>query len=181
VSVAREEIRKLAETTRYRAECQITGCGFWGNFQLIVGSAAAISAGVAGASAFSKQSIVAGALAVAASVLAAVLASVKAGERASAHERAANELNLCAESAFRLYELSSGEPTEDGAAAPAALVQAFGKIVTHRDALVQNAPFVNRRLCRLAALLMARGQSYFAGPDQVTGAAKKAGLLRRIV
>ena len=80
--LAREEIRKLAENARYRAECQITACGFWGNFQLLVGGAASIGAAVAGASAFSKHSIVAGAFAVAASVMAAVLASVKAGERA---------------------------------------------------------------------------------------------------
>jgi hypothetical protein len=180
-SVAREEIRKIGENTRYRAECQITACGFWGNFQLVVGGAAAISAGVAGASAFSKQSVVAGAFAVAASVMSAVLASVKAGERAAAHERAANELNLLSERAFRLYELSADEPPANAASAPPDLVAAFERLVAERDQLVRKAPFANRRLCRLAARFLERGQSYFGGPPPANAHfARRPALLRRI-
>jgi len=55
VETARVELGKLAENVRYRAECQITACGFWGNFQLLVSGAAAVGAAVAGASAFSKH------------------------------------------------------------------------------------------------------------------------------
>lgn len=171
----RAEILKLAENMRYRAECQITGCGFWGNFQLLVGGGAALSAAVAGASAFSKQSVVAGVFAVAASAMSAALATVKAGERAGAHERSANELNLLSESVFRLYDLSA-----NATSAPE-LAAAFEKSVAERDAIVRKAPFVNRRLCRLAATFLARGQSYFGGPQQeAVGTPQTPRLLRRV-
>lgn len=179
--MTRDEIRRLAENTRYRAECQITACGFWGNFQLIVGGAAAISAAVAGASAFSKQSVVAGVFAVVASVMSAVLASVKAGERAGEYERAASELNLLSERAFRLYELSANEVGANGGSASQALAAAFDRLVADRDQIVRKAPFVNRRLCRLAARFLERGQSYFGGPARTEVAiSRPPRLLRRI-
>lgn len=175
VETVREEIRNLAENMRYRAECQITGCGFWGNFQLLVGGAAAVSAAVAGASAFSKQSVVAGVFAVAASVLSATLATVKAGERAGAHERSANELNLLSESAFRLIELSAD------AASAADLADALERTIAERDAIVRKSPFVNRRLCRIAAKFLARGQSYFGGePKGAAAPSATPRLLRRL-
>ena len=171
VETVRKELRKLGGNMRYRAECQITACGFWGNFQLVVGGAAAVSAAIAGASAFSKQSVVAGVFAVAASVLSATLATVKAGERAGAHERSANELNLLSESAFRFIELS------ENAASPADLATALKRTAAERDAIVRRAPFVNRRLCRLAATFLERGQSYFGEPQ---GAAAPHTLFRRL-
>lgn len=179
--IARAEIQKLAENTRYRAECQITACGFWGNFQLLVGGAAAISAGIAGASAFSKQSIVAGSFATVASVLSAVIAAVKAGERAGVHERAANELNLLSERASRLHALSADDRGAADGLSPADLGTAFAQIVSERDDLARKAPFVNRRLCRLAARFLERGQSYFGAAAQTRREkAPKPRLVRRI-
>ena len=171
----REEIRKLADNTRYRAECQVTACGFWGNFQLVVGGAASISAAIAGASAFSKQSVVAGVFAVAASVLSATLATVKAGERAGVHERAATELNLLSERASRVVVFSAhGASSTD-------LADELQHIVAESDAIARKAPFVNRRLCRLAASFLARGQSYFAAdPGGAVPAAAPMGLVRRL-
>jgi hypothetical protein len=158
-STLRREIEKLAENCRYRAECQITACGFWGNFQLFVGALAAVFAGAAGASAFSKKSVVAGALAISASVLSAVLATVKAGERAATHEQSGNELNLLAEATFRLYDLSGHAQPEESAS----LDKEFRGIVAKRDELARKAPFVNRRLCRKASKFLANGESYYGG------------------
>lgn len=174
VETVREELRKLAENMRYRAECQITASGFWGNFQLLVGGAAAVTAAVAGASAFSKQSVVAGAFAVAASVLSATLATVKAGERAGAHERSANELNLLSESAFRVVELSGNAAFADD------LAGALLRTTAERDAIVRKAPFVNRRLSRLAATFLVRGQSYFGGAAKGAMPPVRPRLLRRL-
>jgi hypothetical protein len=155
----RREIEKLAENCRYRAECQITACGFWGNFQLFVGALAAVFAGAAGASAFSKKSVVAGALAISASVLSAVIATVKAGERAATHEHSGNELNLLAEATFRLYDLSGHvQPAESET-----LDKEFRALVVKRDELARKAPFVNRRLCRKASKFLANGESYYNG------------------
>jgi len=153
----RSEIREFAENCAYRAECQITAAGWWGNLQLYFGAAAAITAGIAGASAFAKQSVTAGAFAVTASVLAAVLGTVKAGERAASYEHYGNEFNLISECAHRLYELSAV-----ALPAPPKLVDEFKGIVAQRDELVRKAPFVNRRLCRRAIRYLEDGESYTA-------------------
>jgi hypothetical protein len=169
----RGEIQKLAENCRYRAECQITASGFWGNFQLLVGGAAAISAGVAGASAFSDQNVIAGAFAVAATVLAAVVATVKAGERAAAHEQYGNELNLLSEAAFRLYELSAVSLADHGTP-----LDEFEGIVAARDQLARKAPFVNRRLCGKANRFLEKGESYY-GYYPKPGS--QVGIVRRLI
>jgi hypothetical protein len=168
----RKELEKLAINCRYRAECQITAAGFWGNFQLLVGALAAIFAGAAGASAFAKHSVVAGALAVAASVLSAVLATVKAGERAATHEHSGNELNLLAEETFRLHELSG----DGDVGATDDLAKAFQAAVLKRDEHARKAPFVNRRLCRKATTFLARGESYYSADPRKSG---RQGFLRR--
>lgn len=173
-STLRKEIEKLAANCRYRAECQITAAGFWGNFQLLVGALAAVFAGAAGASGFLKHSLVAGWLGVAASVLSAVLATVRAGERSAAHEHSGNELNLLAEATSRLYALSD----EAQQRAPDHLAEEFQAIVVKRDELARKARFVNRRLCNKATTFLANGESYYSGGPKQGG---QQGFLRRII
>jgi hypothetical protein len=173
ISTIRDEIKEFATNCGYRAECQITASGFWGNFQLILGAAAAGAAALAGASAFAKHSIVAGAFAVAAAVTSGILATVKAGERAAAHEHYANELNLVSEAASRLYELGAVDRS-----GPDKLLADFDAIVAKRDELMRKAPFVNRRLCRRAAHFLAGGDSYYS---RSLDAKDQVGLVRRRV
>lgn len=152
------ELASLAKTCRHRAESQITACGFWGNFQLLVGGFAAVTAASAGATAFADHTVVAGSLAVAASVSTAVVASVKAGDRATEHERFANEFHLLSGRASRMLELTSAD-TE-----PAYLRQELDSLVADYEKLSRDAPFVNRRLVALGLYFLNRGRSYFE-PD----------------
>jgi hypothetical protein len=160
----------MAEDSAYRAECQITAAGFWGNVQLFVGSAAAISAAVAGASAFSKKSVLAGVLAVAASALTASLTAVKAGDRASTYESSATEFNLLTVDARTFAESGSS-------VAGVSEADAYKQLVKRRDDLARNALFVNRRLCRKAVRLAREGQPYF---DRKLQGSLETGPVRRV-
>jgi hypothetical protein len=82
--------------------------------------------------------------------------------------------NLLSESSFRLIELS------ENSGSAAELVVALSRTIADRDAIVRRSPFVNRRLCRLAASFLERGQSYFGAQARGGGELRKPRLLRRL-
>jgi hypothetical protein len=153
----------------YRAECHVTAVGFWENIHLALGVSSAAAAGAAGALAFSDHGTIAGALAVAASVLSVTLATVGAGERAAEHQDCGNELNRLSEEGKRLVALPSNRNAGDISAA-------FEALIHNRDAVASRAPFVNRRLGRLARYFLDEGYGYYSRGD---GRAEP-GMMRRV-
>jgi hypothetical protein len=147
---------ELEHVCTFRAECQASAAGFWGNLQLLLGSAAAITAGVAGASAFSHQSLLAGGLAVSSSALAATLTTLKPGERATAHQQSGSRFDKLMHAARHLQGVHAAHLDDSD------LESRLNALIAECDNVTSGSPFVNRRLCRGAQRSLSAGRAYYA-------------------
>jgi hypothetical protein len=103
---ASEYVRDLEMNSWHQAELHITAAGFWGNFQWVIGGAAAVFAATASGTAFAHYPLAAGILALLGAGSAAVVTALRPGDISAQHLKSATEFNQIQNDARNLWEFS---------------------------------------------------------------------------
>jgi hypothetical protein len=156
---ANQHTRDLEMNSWHQAELHMTAAGFWGNFQWIIGGAAAVFAAVASGTAFARYPLAAGILALLAAGSAAVITALRPEHISSQHLKSAAEFNHIQNDARNLWEFSLEHLDSD------AIKNEISRLDGRWNEIVAGSPRVPRRLFKvLDKRYGKKGMYYFPTP-----------------
>jgi len=156
------EAHRIEEDTEHSAKGHFNAADRWGRYHLAIGLPSAVLAAIAGGTAFSDLTEVAGALAILSTALTTVLTFLKPSEHAENHKAVAGQY-LALRNQTRLFRELDLDETTDMDSAKERLVE----LARSRDDLNQASPGIARKDYEKAKKDIDKGRSQYRVDKEV--------------